>query len=295
MIRVVKKKSYSKRKTEDYRFQRKVKFALSRLGKVLQIVAVMAAISLCVWVFGFGGDTVIKNYTHKKATEFFISLGLKIESVEIRGNKIVPTDIILKKIFESLGDVTSKSIVLLDITELQDDITSIGWIESVTIKKKMPGKLIVNVTERSPKIIWQSKGAIWLADQFGNLLTQKMEKKYIYLPLVIGQNADKDIPELFRIINSSTRFKNMIVRATKTGGRRWDIKLNNDIVIKLPEDKPVEAWKKLDVMEKQSALFSKRITYIDMRIEGQLVTGVEKEQQDEISDIIQTLDTQTAE
>ncbi len=285
MIRVVKKKSYSKRKAEDYILKRRLKFAFSKFARIVQVILGIILVAILVWVIKFDGYTKISNYTYNKATQFFISFGLKIESVEIGGNKTVPTDIILEKIFWSLGDVHSKSIILLDLEKLRNDLTSIGWIESVDIKKKLPDKLIITVIERTPKLLWQNSGKVWLADKYGNLLTQKVEKKYIYLPLVIGKEPLKDIPEFYNIINSSKRLAPMVAGATKIGGRRWDIMLDNKIKIKLPEENAAEAWDKLEEVEKKNLLFSKRINYIDMRIEDQLITGLEKEQKDEAIEI----------
>lgn len=276
MIRTVKKKSYSKRKAEDYIFKRKLKFAFSKFLKVFYFLLVIAIIALNVWIFRYNGDEKIINYVDKKTTEFFISLGLKIERVEIQGNKIVPTNLILNKILSSLGDVSKESLILINLDKLEDDVTSIGWIEGVQIRRKFPDTLIIKVIERTPKLIWQSNRKIWLADTEGNLLTDKMDKKYIHLPVIIGQDPVKDIPEFYTIINSSEKLSKLVNGASKVGGRRWDVALSNGIKVKLPEEKPINAWMKLEEIQSNQTLFSKKINYIDMRIEGELVTGLEE-------------------
>jgi cell division protein FtsQ len=275
MIRVIKKKSYSKRKPEDYRFQRKLKFTISRISKIAQILMIILSLAFFGWLYKFGGYEKTSNFIYSQATSFFIGLGLKIESVEIEGNKTVSSDQLLEIIFNSLGDISQNSIILIDLEKLKKDILEIGWIESVSIRKKLPSTIIINITERSPKVIWQSKGQIWLADDKGNLLTQKMEKKYLDLPVIIGQNSIKDIPEIYQIINSSKKLSKMVLNATKLGSRRWDINLNNNLKVKLPEKNATEAWKNLEYLEAKNSLFSKRINYIDMRIEGQLITGLD--------------------
>ncbi len=294
MIRVVKKKSYSKRKAEDYIFKRKLKFALSRLLKVFYVIIALSFIAFVVWILRYEGDRKISEYTYTKTTNFFLSLGLKIDRVEIQGNKIVPTKLILDKILASLGDVSNKSLMLVNLDKLEDDITSIGWVDGAEIRRKLPDTLIIRVIERTPKVIWQNKGKVWLADDEGNLLTDKMERKYIYLPIIIGQEPAKDVPELFNIINSSEKLSKLIKGASKIGGRRWDISLSNGIKVMLPEAKPSGAWKKLEELQNKNLLFSKKINYIDLRIEGQLVTGLEQEKKDEINESKKEIELQNA-
>jgi len=276
MIRAVKKKSYSKRKAEDYILKRRLKFAFSRFLKIFYIILAIAVISAGIWILKYDGYQKINDYSYKKLTGFFISLGLQIERVEIEGNKIVPKDIISKKIIESLGDVTQKSLILISLNRLESDITAIGWIDATEIRRKLPGTLIVRVTERKPSIIWQHQGNLWLGDTKGNLLTNKIERKYIYLPVVIGQNPENDVPELFSITSASKNLAELVTGASKIGNRRWDIMLNNGIRIMLPERRPAGSWKKLEELQQKNRLFSKSINYIDMRIEGQLITGLEQ-------------------
>ncbi len=292
MIRAVKKKSYSKRKAEDYILKRKLKFIYSRLLKIFYVLLVIFLIAAAVWVLKYDGNKKISEFTYNKTTDFFISLGLKIERVEIQGNKIVPTNLILDKILASLGDVSKKCLILINLDKLEDNITSIGWVEGVEIRRKLPSTLIIKVIERTPKVIWQSKAKVWLADKQGNLLTDKMDRKYIYLPVIIGQDSLKDIPELFKIISSSEKVEKLVSGAYKIGSRRWDISLNNGIKVKLPEKNPITAWKKLEEIQNKNLIFSKKINYIDLRIEGQLVTGLEKENENEVIESKKKLELQ---
>ena len=282
MIRVVKKKSYSKRRAEDYVLKRKLKFFISKFTRIFQVILVIAFVAFLVWTFKYGGNEKIAEFAYNRTNKFLISFGLRIESVEIKGNKTVPTGMILEKIFSSLGDITTKSIILLDLDRMKEEITSIGWVETVDIKKKLPGKIIINITERSPKLLWQNSGKVWLADEFGHLLTEKIEKRYIYLPIVIGYDSAKDIPDLYNIITSSKKLFGMIKGASKIGNRRWDITLNNGIKIKLPEENARASWMKLEELVSKNSLFSKNINYIDMRIEDQIITGMAEEKKDEI-------------
>jgi cell division protein FtsQ len=289
MAKAHSKKKYTRKKSEDYKRQRKRKFVFAKFTKFFQFLFLGLFILFLVWVFKFGGNEKLSEATYNVATKFFISLDLRIDSLEIKGNKVVPTDIIIAKIIESLGDFREKSIMLIDLEKIREDIKTLGWIEDVQIKKKLPDKLIFNITERTPKIIWQNKGKLWLADESGDLLTSEIRKKYLYLPIVIGQNSQKDIPEFFDILKSEPNLEKLVSGAVKMGERRWNFNLNNNIVVMLPEKDAIKAWQQLAKIEKEKAIFSKKINYIDLRIEDQLVTGLEVEKKDEVKESLDIL------
>lgn len=289
MAKAKPKKKYTRKKSEDYKRQRKRKFAFTKFTKFLQFFVGGLVIIFLIWVVKFGGNEKVSEFTYNLATKFFISLELKIESMEVTGNKIVPTDIILNKIFESMGNFREKSIMLIDLEKLHNDIKTLGWIEDVQIKKKLPDKLIFNITERTPKIIWQNKGKLWLADESGDLLTTEIRKEYLYLPIIIGQKNEKDIPEYFEILKSQPELEKFVTGAVKVGERRWDFNLNNGIVVKLPEEDSIKAWKELAKIEKKNAIFSKKINYIDLRIEGQIVTGLQTEDKNQVKESLDNL------
>ena len=282
MARRKTKRTYAKVKAEDYIFERKIKFFLSRIYRISQILFSILLVCLLAWIIFFSGYQKLSDFVHDKSTSMFISLGLKINSLEIEGNKIVPTEIILEKIFSTIGNVRNKSIILLSSSNLVDNLSSIGWIESVSVRKKLPDTMIIKITERSPKVIWQNEGKIWLGDNEGNLLTDDIEKKYIYLPLIIGENPVNDIPELFAILKQAEGLYTYVKAASKVGNRRWDVLLSNNIKIMLPENDAKKAWAKLAEIEKETNILNKKISYIDMRIEGQLTTGLDNSENAEI-------------
>lgn len=282
------KKKYT-RKSENYKRQRKRKFVFTKFARIFQFLLGGLFILFLIWVVKFGGNEKVLEFTYKAATKFFIELDLKVDSVEITGNKIVPTDIILEKIIESMGNFREKSIMLIDLEKLRSDIKTLGWIEDVQIKKKLPDKLIFNITERTPKIIWQNKGKLWLADESGDLLTSEIRKKYLYLPIVIGQKNEKDIPEFFEILKSEPSLEKLVSSAVKVGERRWNMNLNNGIIVMLPEKNAKESWQMLAKIEKDKAIFSKKINYIDLRIESQLVSGLEVKKKDEVKESLDNL------
>jgi cell division protein FtsQ len=59
--------------------------------------------------------------------------------------------------------------------------------------------------------------------------------------------------------------------AVWVGGRRWNLRLDDGIDIRLPEENAQTAWTRLATLERDKQLLSKDIIAIDLRIQDRLV------------------------
>ena len=274
MSSAVKIKSHYGRKSEEFLLQRKIKLFFSRLFKIIQILLLLALTAFAIWWIWFGGNEIVKSKLSTKTNETFVNIGVKTKSIEIIGNSVVSDDEIVKAIFTNKYEAPKTSLVTLDLDKIKNKLLKKGWIAEVHLKKKMPDTLLVAIKERKPEVIWQSDGQLWLADNEGNKITQDISKIYLDLPYVLGENSQSDITELYSIITSSPYLFSQFNGAERVGQRRWDVELKNGILVKLPENNPEYAWKKLAETDKEKEILSKDISYIDLRIEGQIIVGM---------------------
>jgi len=186
----------------------------------------------------------------------------------------VRTQVIVDKVLEYIGNPEETSIVLLGLSDLENEIKEIGWIDKADIRKKFPGSIFIKIIERKPTAIWQNEAKIYLSDSSGNLITDIVGNEYLNLPVVVGKDSKKEVPDFFDIISSSAYLYSMVDKGKVVGNRRFDIILENGVTVRLPEKDPKKAWKKLAEIEKEKNILSKDIQYIDLRIEGQVVTGL---------------------
>ena len=59
--------------------------------------------------------------------------------------------------------------------------------------------------------------------------------------------------------------------ATWIGGRRWNVHLKGDIVVRLPEDDAQSAWTRLAEYHKNHRVLDKNVTVLDLRIPDRLI------------------------
>ena len=57
----------------------------------------------------------------------------------------------------------------------------------------------------------------------------------------------------------------------RVGGRRWNLQLDNDIDVALPEDDPTAAWRRLAQLERSDGMLEREIQAVDLRLPDRLV------------------------
>ncbi|MEK6733525.1 MAG: cell division protein FtsQ/DivIB, partial [Pseudomonadota bacterium] len=104
----------------------------------------------------------------------------------------------------------------------------------------------------------------------GVIIHEKDLKPYFNLPIFIGDGSEiyanslitifREEPELFKHIHA-------IIRVSE---RRWNIRLDNDLEIKMPEENFEEAWKKVIKLYKKKELLNPEISVIDLRVANKI-------------------------
>jgi cell division protein FtsQ len=154
---------------------------------------------------------------------------------------------------------------------IRAQVEALDWIETAKVARLWPATLQVQVVEKQPYAIWQSKGVLWLIDRKGVTITKEGVAEFAGLPMVVGEGAPKHAGELLDILK---RFP-VIQRATKAsvrvGDRRWDLHLKNGIVVRLPEDGVEDALHRLTILEQEQKIFERDIETIDLRLPDRLV------------------------
>jgi cell division protein FtsQ len=97
---------------------------------------------------------------------------------------------------------------------------------------------------------------------------------YQHLPLIIGDNAPGHIKELMTILAVEPQLTKHFSAAIRVSDRRWNIRLNlkagSDVEIRLPENNPAEAWKRLADAQSREQILDRDIKVIDLRLEGKM-------------------------
>lgn len=155
----------------------------------------------------------------------------------------------------------------LDIKYLHKVVNEIPAVASAAIKISAGGVLQINVAEKSPAFIWRKGNVMSVIDETGSFIRIANSRvDYPKLPLVVGEAADLAVSEISSLMQANEYFKDHVRAFIRVGERRWDLILENNVRIMLPQREFLAAFDRLMLMNQAGSLLSGRLSNIDMRL-----------------------------
>jgi len=155
----------------------------------------------------------------------------------------------------------------LDIKYLHKVVNELPAVASAAIKITVGGVLQINVAEKSPAFIWRKNNVMSVIDETGSFIRIANSRvDYPELPLVVGEAADLAVAEVSSLIKANDYFKNHVRAFIRVGERRWDLILENNLRIMLPQREFLAAFDRLMLMNEAGSLLSGKLSNIDMRL-----------------------------
>ena len=155
----------------------------------------------------------------------------------------------------------------LDIKYLHKVLNDIPAVASAAIKVTVSGVLQIDISERIPAFIWRRDDVISVIDEKGEfirLATSRLD--YPELPLVVGEAANLSIADISSLMEDNQYFLEQVRAFVRVGERRWDLVLDNNLRIMLPQTEFLAAFDRLMLMSQSGSLFSNQLSSIDMRL-----------------------------
>ncbi|MGR3757677.1 MAG: cell division protein FtsQ/DivIB [Tranquillimonas sp.] len=154
----------------------------------------------------------------------------------------------------------------LDLPELQTAIAALPAVERVDLRIRPGGILDVRVVERVPVAVWRVAGGLMLLDRQGNRVAQLDQRTdRIDLPLLAGAGADRAVPEALALLAAARPLDARMRGLVRMGERRWDVVLDGDQTILLPETAPVPALEQVLALNQAQDILDRDVVAIDMR------------------------------
>lgn len=154
----------------------------------------------------------------------------------------------------------------LDLDAMQATVAELDVIEDVAVRIRPGGVLEVRVSEREPVVIWRDQGGLDMLDKTGHRvasLTSRTARPD--LPLIVGTGAGDAVPEALRILKAAEPITPRVRGLVRVGARRWDLMLDRDQRLMLPEQKPVAALEQVLALDEAQEVLARDLTDIDMR------------------------------
>ena len=222
-------------------------------------VVIVLVGGLLFWSGGYFG--VLGERVNRLAGAGVVSVGFEIKRITVKGQDRIDNNDLLT----AIGPVIGTSLLHFDPHAAKARVETIGWVRSAAVSRLWPGAIHVSIREREPAAVWQLSGALHLIDQNGEIIQEVGAYEYSNLPLIVGSGAPGAASDILQALRASPDLWGRTSALIRVGDRRWNLRTNNTIDVKLPEDNVAYAVDELARIQEKLALLDEPLEYIDLR------------------------------
>lgn len=189
-----------------------------------------------------------------------------VKNIEITNNYLISKNEIKLK----LQNINGKNIFFLKNDDLVNPLYMFEFLHKVEIKKKYPSTIKIKIYEEKPIGILNKKKKKFFVCESSKLIPFSENFTFANLPEIFGENSEIYLSDFFESLKKMKfpmkKIKN--VYYFKIG--RWNLKLMNGQIIKLPFENIEESINlSVDLLNKENF---QKYKVIDLRISGKIIT-----------------------
>jgi cell division protein FtsQ len=242
-----------------WRRQRRLLRPAVLLGVVMVLGAGFVTVAIAV-----GRAAPLREMVGRATAE----LGFRVQTIQVMGAQKTGEALVRKALGVSEGD----SLLGFSLAEARKRIELLTWVQSATVERLLPDRIVVSLVERRPFAVWQRDGKFVLIDRDGEIVADQDVAVFAKeLPLVVGIGADKAAAALIDALAAQPTLQSRVVAAVRVGERRWNLRLNNGTDVMLPEGAEVPAMARLVELQNEHALLDRPLQAVDLRLPDRLL------------------------
>lgn len=228
--------------------------AVPRFAGIAGALALFAATGLYGMVLG--------GHTGAVAEATTSAIGFSIDNVKVSGN-LQTSEI---DILQQLGLDGSSSVVFLSAANARERLISLPWVENAEVRKVYPNTVEIKLSERTAYGIWQHGDELSLIERDGKVIAPLRDNKFASLPLFVGEGAQLEAAAFAEQLSNWPDIQARVKAYICVGGRRWDLRMDNGVVVRLPEENIARAMHALSTLEQDQQVLERDIETVDLRL-----------------------------
>lgn len=171
----------------------------------------------------------------------------------------------------------------LDLPEMLEQIEDLDAVASAGLHVRAGGILQIDITERTPAVIWRSSAGLEMLDAEGHRVAELPHRgDRPDLPLIAGEGAERAVVEALALLKSAGPLLPRMRGLVRVGERRWNVVLDRDQVIMLPEENPLGALAQVVALDQAKDLLGRDVASVDMRRPTRPTVRLTEAAQDEL-------------
>ena len=193
-----------------------------------------------------------------------------IRSIEVNGPFQRVTAL---QIEEAISDDLNYGFLSADLSEIQQKVVALSWIDHASVSRRWPSKIVISVTEQVPAACWGERG---LLNTRGELFVTNATHVPAELPRLSGpKNQAAAVARSYLEIRDQLIPLGLDVRELQVDDRgAWDLTLQNGINIRLGRRDVAERTRLfLEVVANIVSSKEAEIEFVDMRYSNGFAIG----------------------
>jgi len=156
----------------------------------------------------------------------------------------------------------------IDMEAIRAKVEELDAVISADLRVRSGGVLQIIIAERLPVVIWRTETELSLLDAEGKRVARIFARAdRPDLPVLAGAGANAAVPEALALLAAAGPISPRVRGLVRMGERRWDLVLDRDQRILLPEDGPVQALERVIALDKADRILERDILSVDLRNE----------------------------
>ena len=194
-------------------------------------------------------------------------LGLSVKDIFVEGR----AETAAADILAAIGIRHGAPIFAFDPRRAKGELERLAWVDRADVERRLPDTIYIRVIERMPLALWQNQGRMALIDREGVEIRGVDVRRFARLPQVVGPDAPIHAAQLVALLATEPDIAKRVTAAIRVGGRRWNLKLDNGIDVRLPETNAGAAWVRLAELVRKDGLLERDVTVVDLRLPDRLI------------------------
>jgi len=199
--------------------------------------------------------------------------GLRLDHVKISGLDQLGE----AEVLAAAGITPKVSLAFLDAAEVRARLERIPLVKTASVRKLYPNEVVIGLNERTPHAIWQQNGELFIVAADGTALDRLQDGRLANLPFVVGEQANARTKEYLALLEAAGSLKSRIRAGTLVSGRRWTLKMDSGLDVRLPELGAAEALVRLAKLQREQGILDKDVIAVDLRMPDRVVVRLTEE------------------
>lgn len=253
------------------RFHARLRAATLSPGAMLRTVLLIVLGLLCLIFIGLwlGGHlpTVRQDLRDFKQGRL-MAMGFTVERIDVMGEgRLNEADV-----RAAIGIYQGDYFFGADLKRAQERTESLPWVDRAVVRRLWPNRIVVQLVETTPYALSQQDGLLFLISQDGRQiapLSEETSRLPDGLRVFTGEEAAENAQNISIKLETIPALWSRTRSLTRHASGRWDVRLVNGTILRLPLGEEVRAFRQYQALQAQTDL-ERQYAIIDMRLSDRL-------------------------